>query len=162
MNINPIKLALLVFIAVIQSGTLVTAYSTEVEYLSLFSSKVIEKNWTVVVRGPFTVGSQLDCINRCNRDSTCRVISITGTTCTHYRITNWNFTVSEEVSSTTFIKVDHTQPRIKTYNYYSMVILCKCSLNKNNSFQIGLPFEIGNTNRFTFWFRQSGTCLMSN
>ena len=81
---------------------------------------------------------------------TCRVISITGRTCTHYRITNWNFTVSEEVSSTTFIKVDHTQPRIKTYNYYSMVILCKCSINKNNSFQIGLPLEISNTNRFTF------------
>lgn len=126
MNNTSIKLALLVFIAVSQSWTLVvSAYETEVEYLSLFSSAVIEKDWTVPVRGPYTVKDNLECLNKCNRDSTCRVVSITGTTCTHYRITNWNFTVSEESSSTTFIKVDHTQPMIKTYNYYSMVLLCK-------------------------------------
>lgn len=127
MNRTSIRLALLALIALIQSLTLVSGYETEVEYLSLFSSQVVEKDWTVPVRGPYTVKDNLECLNKCNRDSTCRVISMTGTTCTHYRITNWNFTVTEESSSTTFIKVDHTQPRIKTYNYYSMVVLCKLS-----------------------------------
>ncbi len=120
---NEIRGSFLVFI--IYGSMLCDSYSTEVEYMSLVKSRMIEKPWTVRLFGPILVKDKLECLNRCNRDPQCRVVDYTNKYCTNYRIDNWNFTVSENATATIFVKVLDHEPMIKTYNYYSMVLLCK-------------------------------------
>ncbi len=126
------KLGGLILLTVIYGSLLCQGYSTEVEYMSLLKSHMIVKPWTVPVFGPSLVKDKLECLNRCNRDPQCRVVDYILKYCTHYRIDNWNFTVSQNQSSTIFVKVVNDQPMIKTYNYYSMVVLCKENLIFNS------------------------------
>ncbi len=126
------KIGGLVLLTITFGSLLCQGYSTEVEYMSLLMSKMIVKPWTVPVFGPSLVKDKLECLSRCNRDPQCRVVDYILKYCTHYRIDNWNFTVSQNQSSTIFVKVVNDQPMIKTYNYYSMVVLCKENLIFNS------------------------------
>ena len=109
----------------------VDSYSLDVQYLSLFESAIIEKDWTEVIFGPYSVKDKLECLGKCNRNDTCRVISVDSNVCTLYKINNWNFTVSNIQTATVFVKIEDDEPKVKTYEYYSMVILCKKSLQLN-------------------------------
>ncbi len=104
------KIGGLVLLTITFGSLLCQGYSTEVEYMSLLMSKMIVKPWTVPVFGPSLVKDKLECLSRCNRDPQCKVVDYTLKYCTHYRIDNWNFTVSQNQSSTIFVKVLNDQP----------------------------------------------------
>lgn len=120
---------MIIFIISLKSSP-ADAYSLDIQYLSLFESAVIEKDWTEKIFGPYSVKDKLECLSKCNRNDTCRVISVVNNVCTLYKINNWNFTVSNIKDSTTYVKIENDEPMVRTYEYYSMVVLCKCFLRK--------------------------------
>lgn len=112
-------------VLVFNNSLLSECYSTEVEYLSLFASKIRMFDYIKPIFGPALVKNKLECLNRCNRDPECRAADHSQNYCTNYRIDSWNFTVSNDASATTYVKIQNDQPMVKTYNYYAMVVLCK-------------------------------------
>ncbi len=100
-------------------------YSNEVSYMSLFDSTLNLNPSTKILYGPITLTNSLDCLNRCNRDFQCRVVSILNNVCSYFSINSWNFTVSKQISSLVYVKLLDSEPMVKTYAYYSMVVLCK-------------------------------------